>query len=551
MSCEPFPRDLSSAVEAKNPAIQLFGNRFFNDQSLTELLVEFLLVTTSDKRLVADSYQPGVSNFRTALPRMEVLNNWPEATTLQYAPKARLNLKLFSFMSASRLDSRHETHREHYKELLDQLKSNIRVTDSDGANDVVRTIENLFLGFQGAGSGRTWCAQSFLPVCEGFLAGETIWNEAEARRHPPSSWEVLLDDFQTYLTMNKHRFLARGGEVLYLQLCNALRQPEEKIKSWVLETSVAIEPQEQNPEWLHGELQRELGALMEHCPRTVTDIANFIDRGVETDTANATDTKDGAPRFVDAGWCPADSWQEGYLFAIDLLRLCKADLDVIERLKLLETACAMQTLRSIAMQSARSYQPERVASWPGYRLGVSAPDEKRTAVKRISQHTVKTIEKLIYRAIRSDVVEVRADEEKWGKLLKEADTRYGSKLFISTAKRIGLLVPRRGPGARFTLNEHLLRFLVVTIVPIGGRLTLDRFKELAESRHGLVFDAMGFTRASQWADGVSDIHLGSDCDIWLQDMLEAAGLLQHLSDSCALVANPAGAAAGLIGRANS
>jgi len=346
-------------------------------------------------------------------------------------------------------------------------------------------------------------------------------------------------------------FFARGGEVLYLQVCNALRQPAEKIKSWALETNVQIEPQEQNPEWLHGELQRELGALMEHCPRTVTEIANFIDRGVETDTANATDTKNGEPRFVDAGWCPADSWQEGYLFAIDLLRLCKADLDVIERLRLLETACAMQMLRSIAMQSARSYQPERVTSWPGYRLGVSAPDEKRTAVKRISQHTVKTIEKLIYRAIRSDVVEVRADEEKWAKLLKEADTRYGGKLFISAAKRIGLLVPRRGPGARFTLNEHLLRFLVVTVVPIGGRLTLDRFKELAESRHGLVFDAMGLTRANQWADGVSDIHLGSDCDIWLQDMLEAAGLLQHLSDSCALVANPAGVAAGWIGRSNS
>jgi hypothetical protein len=279
---------------------------------------------------------------------------------------------------------------------------------------------------------------------------------------------------------------------------------------------------------------------MTQCPQTVTDIANFIDTGVEAHTGEATDRRDGQPRFVDAGWCPADSWQEGYLFAVELLRLCKADLDVIERLRLLETACAMQELRSLAAKSARACPPDRPVSWPGYRLAISAPDERRLAVKRISQHTVRAAEKLVYHAIRCNEVELPSDDADRARALKEADTRYGGKLFISTAKRIGLLVPRRGAGARFTLNGQLLRFLVVTIVPVGGRLTYDRFKELAEARYGLVFDADGFARASGWADGVANVHLGTHCDAWLQDMLEAAGLLIHLSDSCALVENPAG-----------
>jgi hypothetical protein len=149
------------------------------------------------------------------------------------------------------------------------------------------------------------------------------------------------------------------------------------------------------------------------------------------------------------------------------------------------------------------------------------------------------MEKLVYRAIRSDAVMLPDSEDERSRILKEADTRYGGKLFISTAKRIGLLVPRRGAGARFTLNEQLLRFLVVATVPVGGRLTYDRFKELVEARHGLVFDASGFARASAWADGVENVHLGNRCDTWLQQMLEAAGLLVHLSDSCALVVNPA------------
>ena len=533
MSCEPFP---SGIVRTKNPAIQMFGNRLVNDQSTTELLVEFLLVIASTKRIT----NSGVP-FSTPLPDMEILTGWPDMGTLQYAPKARLNLKLFAFMGASRLDSRHETHRQHYKELLELMQVNIRVMESGTENDVLRTIENLFLGFQGAGSGRTWCAQSFFPVCPGILAGETIWNETAARRNPPADWEDAIGNPNNrYFSFDKHDFLARGGEVWYLQLCNALRQDHRSIQGWVRESKVQIEPEEQDPAWLHAALQRELGRLLTHCPQTVTNIAEFIDSGVERNTSKATDMRDHTPRFVDAGWCPADSWQEGYLFAVDLLRLCMADLDIIERLELLETACAMQVLRSLSVQSVRHCPPERTVSWPGYRLAVSAPDEKRLPVKRISQHTVKTTEKLVYRAIRCDKVELPSNVDDRIRILKDADTSYGGKLLVSTAKRIGFLVPRRGPGARFTLNEKLLRLLVVTTVPVGGRLTYDSFKELVEARHGLVFDADGFARASTWADGVGEVHLGSHCDAWLQEMLEAAGLLIELSDSCALIKNPAG-----------
>ena len=534
MFSESFPAGLVQEDSPDNPAIQLFGNRLINEQSPTELLTELLLVTTSAKQVAGTG-----DTFTTPLPGMEGLVGWPGGGELRYAPKARLNLKLFAFMGASRLDSRHETHRQHYKELLHGLQAHTQVVERGTEDDVLRTLENLFLGFQGAGSGRTWCAQSLLPVCPGFLAGETIWSETAARRSSPDSWPHVMDKLHTYFTMNRHRFLARGGEVLYLQVCNALRQTPEAIQRWAEETRIGIELQEQNPAWLHSELQRELARLMEHCPQTVTDIVEFIDSGVESDTARATDRPDGGTRFVDAGWCPADSWQEGYLFAVDLLRLCQADLDVIERLRLLETACAMQVLRSLGVQSARCCPPERTTSWPGYRLAVSAPDEEWSAVKRISQHTVRVMEKLVYRAIRSDAVTLPDSEDERSRILKEADTRYGGKLFISTAKRIGLLVPRRGAGARFTLNERLLRFLVVTTVPVGGRLTYDRFKELVEARHGLVFDASGFARASAWADGVENVRLGNRCDAWLQQMLEAAGLLVHLSDSCALVVNPA------------
>ena len=535
MFSDSFPRGVIGSKPPKNPAIQLFGQRLFGDQAPTELLVEFLLVVNSSKKI-----GKVCGDFATPLPKLESLTAWPPGENLHYSPKARLNLKLFAFMGASRLDSRHAAHREHYKELLRLLQANIRVTESGSEHDVLRTLENLLVGFQGAGGGRTWCAQSFLPVCPGFLAGESIWNEKAARDGDPKTWEDVVDGLKLYFSLDKHLFLARGGEVLYLQICNALRQMPDTVQEWAKESGVCLEPDELEPLRLHAALQEELCRFMAHCPQTVTDIANFIDTAVEPHTAEATDRPVGSQRFVEAGWCPADSWQEGYLFAVDVLRLCRANLDVLERLRLFETACAMQVLRSLASKSAQACPPERTTSWPGYRLAVSAPDEKRIAVKRISQHTVRIMEKLVYRAVRCDDVSLPSNDTDKKSILKEADTRYGSKLLISTAKRIGLLVPRRGAGARFTLNEQLLRFLVVTTVPVGGRMTFDSFKKLVTARHGMVFDSDGLAEASAWADGVSSVHLGGHCDAWLQDMLEAAGMLIHLSDSCALVENPAG-----------
>jgi len=530
MPIETFPYNACDEKPFKsNPAIQFFGNRLFNDQTPIEFLLEFLLIVAS-RKIIDDKEE-----FSTSLPSYEMLISWHNSV-LKYSPKARINLKLFSFLGSSRLDSRHATHRQHHQELLNMLASKIDISGPGSKSDVIRTLENLFLGFQGAGGGRTWCAQSFLPVTPGLLSGETIWKESKAKKDNVHNWEQSFSCFD----MKQHVFLARGGEVLYLQICNALRQPSSTIQSWVKESGVALDVNEQNPEWLHAELDRELKRLMTRCPATVTQIAEFIDSGLECETSYKTDyEKDDLPRYVKAGWCPAESWQEGYLFAVDVLRLCKANLDVIDRIYLLESACSMQVLRSLAMQSTRYSSSEHQVSWPGYRLAVSAPDEKNTAIKRISHQTAKMLEKQIFQAIRGHGVDLPKGEKEPETSLKGADRRYAGKLFVGLAKRIGFIVPRRGGGARFVLNEQLLRLMVVTTVPGGGRVTFDTFKKRLESRHGLVFDSDGFSRANEWVEGCG-VYLPSDTDAWLQGMLEAAGLLIHLSDSCALVENPTG-----------
>lgn len=533
MSCETFPFNMKPQ---KNPAIQLFGNRMVNDQLPIEFLIELLLVLSSPKQIGDEG-----SIFLDPLPKMNDLYNWPEKTELRYAPKAHLNLKLFALMGTSRLDSRHKTHRDHFKEILEKLQEKINTSETGNEQDILRTLENLFRGFQGTGIGRTWCAQSFIPICRGLLSRETIWNETAARHDSPIDWETVIEDkgSSKFFHSDKHIFLARGGEVLYMQLCNALRQNQQEIKQWIRDSEVELEPDEQNPSWLYEELQKEFRNLMNLSPKTLSAIAEFIDSGVESETANATDYVNGNPRFVNAGYCPEDSWREGYLFAVDLLRLCQASMDLVERLQMMEKACGLQVLRNLASQSSRHYSNEFRILWPGYRLAISAPDERNSARKRLSRNTAKMTEKLIYRAIRGSDIVLPTEETEREKILKEADKRYGSKLFVGMAKRIGLLVPRRGAGARFTLNEQLLRLLVMTTVPVGGHLSYDFFKKLLEARHGIVFDAEGFSRANEWIEGIGQMIIGNNADAWLIEMLDSAGLLVQLSDSHALVKNPA------------
>ena len=81
---DSFPRGLAYEDQPKNPAIQLFGNRLFSDQTPTEFLVEFFLVAFAPKRIGADSE----TLFDEPLPSFESLLVWPEGAHLQYAPKA-------------------------------------------------------------------------------------------------------------------------------------------------------------------------------------------------------------------------------------------------------------------------------------------------------------------------------------------------------------------------------------------------------------------------------------------------------------------------------
>lgn len=530
-----FPRiKLKYEGPDANPAIQLFGRRFFSDQSPLEYLTELLLVMHSTKRIGSEGKE-----FNTILPDWETLHEWSDGYLLNYRAPIRLNLKLFSFLGASKLDTRHDSHKKQYDLILRKLRDIMRTDGSIDKREIVEALGNLFLGFQGAGFNRTWCAQTFLPISSNFLIQETLWNETIARREGQMTWLDSLSQFKKFYSVAKHRFMARGGELLYLQLCNAFRTDENEFHKFV--STLDFTEEEQDLKTLHSALEKNLSQITNQSPAMLNHIATLID-AIDEKTTQQLEAKN---EFSECAWCPEESWQEGYLFAVELNRLCQAAIDPIERIELLIVGCALHVLRCLSAQSIRfSKTDEHIKSYGGslkFAWIVTSPRERARGAKILSQRNLQINQRVIQQALRHEEIYKNANchaKNKRDTLYNEADNRYGHKLFLSLAKKIGLVIPQRGPGARFVLNDKILRYLVLTLVRPGERRTLEDFKESLYTHYGIAIEGDQLLHAMKWSEFPIIESTKLESTHWLETILQASGFLIHLSDAFSLVQNP-------------
>ena len=524
---EPFPQ---IKIKHYNPAIRLFGNRFFKDQTVLEYLAEFLAVVFSEKRIGDDG-----EAFLSPLPSIKELNEWPTSKPLCYRPPVKLNLKLFAFLSCSRADSRDESHTEHYKQLVKKLEASIR-TSNRSVQDVRDWLEEFLRCFQGVGLNRTWCAQTFFPVSSNLVTQETIWNESQAKRNNITSWEEAIKDFNSYYG-SKRIFFARGGELLYLQLCNLFTIEKSKISEFAKEMQIE-DGNEIDMDKLHRSLQDGLrklrGQNMQHFNKLV-DYIEFLDKNTHSLTNNET-------KYVASEWCPRDSWQEAYLFAIEINRLLAASLEPIERLELLMTGCSLQVLRSLCAQSVRYAKGFNTAgtggklgyAWIFSSLGLSSRQQRLTA-----QRNLNYIQGIIQKALRNDELHKNAERhprKTAEQLYREADDRYGHKLLISLGKRLGIIIPKTGAQARFVMTDRLLRYFVLVLLKPGEKCTDDEFRQRLYRHYGIAVEGKELEDAVLWTGLPANSSIQPQ-ESWLTEMLRAGGFLTELSDACSIVKN--------------
>lgn len=525
---QPFP-DIDTS-EDFNPAIRLFGNRLISEQTVLEYTAEFLAVAFSEKEIVTEKTEE-------PLPSLPTLISWSSRQKLKYKPPIKLNLKLFSFLGVSRVNGKHDVHEKHYRHLINKIEN--AITLNHGSNDrVLAYLDDFLRGFQGAGFNRAWCAQTFYPISPSLLTQETIWNETIAFKDDPETWENMLDSFKKYYSVSKHRFMARGGEVLYLQLCNIFRLDKALQQEWA--DRFELKGSERDLEELHRQLNRGFLSLKGDYVSSLDNLVDFL----EVLDRNTHEKTNNERSWLEAGWCPEESWPEGYLFAIELKRLFTATLDPIERLDLLMTGCAMQVLRTTCAQSIRHGGCEQISETPlGYEWILSAAGSSLQQ-RQTSQRSLQFIQGVIQKALREDELQTNAAASPRATpqaLYKEADTKYGFKLLLSLGKKLGIIVPYTGPGAHFIMTDNLMRYLVIALLQPGERVTYQDFLHRMYLHYGLAVEGVELVNAMRWSELPANNAMQESRGSWLAGMLRAGGFLTELSDAWSVVRNPFGA----------
>lgn len=524
---EPFPDVKFDVINDTNPGIQLFGRRFFSDQSVMEYLTEFLILIHATKRINDNS-------FSTPLPEWEIIQNWPSGCTLGYFSEMRLSLKLFSLLGSSRLDTRHSTHIAQYKKILRLLSDKIQTDGSVSKHHILENLENLFLGFQGVGLDRTWCAQAFFPVSKSMLACESNWQQKKANEKDSLQWINAIAFFSA-----QRMFMARGGELLYLQLCNSFVERKEEFSDFI--SSFSLNKTEVNPIELHSELMINLNLITNQTPGLLDEIAEWIDK-IDGETIEKTNKKRD---LIWCAWCPKDTWPESYLFAVELNRICKCAIDPVEKIELLMIGCVLQVLRTLSAQSNRyqntNTRGNSIKSPLGISWIISPQNSDDQTIKKLSQRNLQACLKHIQQALRDERIAEYAEENpnrSSETLYKEADNKYGHKLFLALGKKLGLIIPQKGPGARFVLTDRIIRYLVLCLIPSGERRTYEQFRADLYRHFGMAIEGPELNHAVLSGSKMKFGSMAGNQRSWLMEMLEASGFLIHLSDACSLVQNP-------------
>jgi hypothetical protein len=528
-----FPESMSGGRSSanENPAIYLYGKRFYKDQTPVEYLAEFLLVFASPKK----RYLLGENEvaYRGAF-EFDIEENEP-----CYYPKDKVALKLFSFFSSSKLETRHSAHHKAYMDSLDKLAEKI---DGNDKKEATQLLQSLFNGFVGVSSNRTWVTHCFLPASASLLSREIDWLHSgkSGAKDQDLTWvydeKIICNsplepksencDIIKYFVHDRHNFMARGGESLFLQLVNLFENiNHDDIND--LQESIYYGHLKSFLINIRKDVEADLSALLSSGTGSLNYAVDFV-----SDTLRGYDIN---PNPATLGWIPSSSKVEALLFAVEIRNICSSGLGNLEKLDLLQILCCMQVLRTHCFQANRLDTAELMTDgFVGNYVWVAANENApaNDSLRKIAQESFKKMDNVLYRVLRNEVLPKpnKYDEA----------TKHGYDIFKKLAKDLGLVIPRQGQGTRFVLHQGLLRFLVAALIRPGERIRLNQFYQRIFAHYGIAIGGDQLKVALQWIgkESDSDTYAVASSSTWVEEALKQGGFLVELSDAVSMVTNP-------------
>lgn len=493
-----------SSVDSYKPLQSVvFGHRFKANQSFYEYILEFLIVVFSEKSIDG-------KKLDGLFPLVDDINSG-----IEYRVKNKAGLKRFIFFEKSKLDGRFNLDKKAYELHLDLLKDYIEIEDDLAylnKDIAIELIQNLLYGFSAVLENRSWFAQSMLPICKHTLMPEIMGTKGKRN----VDYDVMSDDFKekvdSVFQTNRYNFMARGGEVYYLHVLSALNNyPQYK-----------------------QEIENGFNLLINQFDELEKLCENIQNTWINT--AEVKEEKTVVTKTL--GYIPNGFKNREEKTLIELINILYSEMHPFEKIETLANGIIFQIM-IMCYEQARNV----VGKEKGYLIfDVNCYKGKSNEeVKKIATMNYQEYEQDLLNALYANVSNNK-NRDKSGNEKSEQDTIKEAiddsiKVYKKLGKRIGIIRPINEKSIRFTLNEGILKYLVVSLIKPNTKMTFDRFLDKLWLNYGIIIGNEQLTK-------IDKKYLNIDLSFLeinkkdLQVMLKDSGFLRELSDSTSIVENP-------------
>lgn len=503
-----YPKNGRTTSGRNNIAIQVYGDRIHIDQTLYEYLIEFLLVFSS------------IKNIEDKTGSMEFHKQ--SDSIMNYYVYPRIGLKRFIFFDRAKKNLKIDVDEKAYHLICEMLKKSVNCNDQEQAKEVVEAIQDLLHGYAAVLKNRSWCAQALLPICPELIFCEEMPLDQE---RAGLQWDTTINDsgfsdemlkIETCFDGTRHNFLARGGEVYYLHILQGLEACEDTTRI---------------------KLEKGLRNLLTAQNKNFSSIANWIqgtwEREMHLDTEKLVEEK--RLEFI-----PATGYINCAQKTIDeLITFLSNEMHPIMRIEILAKGVVFQIMRMMCERTS-DYLGKGSMPW----IVDMRSKKSGNTVMHLSAESFKNIEEAFVCAINKRIVEFR--EENNGDL-KDTPYKYLTEarkktldVFRKLGKEMQCIIPSNGGMERFSLSEDIVKFLVLSIIKPGDKMTIDIFLKELFKHYSLVIGPEQY-KAACACEAKMDIEL-TNCFMnnmkAFQDFLKNTGFLRDLSDATSIVVNP-------------
>ncbi len=482
----------------------LFGHRIQGTQTKYEYLIEFLQVAVSPKE-VGYSGKP--------LEGMFPVDDEHCDYSIKYYPDSRIGLKRFIFFSKSKLDGKAKVDQIAYEQCLKEIEAKMKGGNPNQRKNTLIILQTLLNGFSAVNQNRSWFDQNMLPICREVILPEGMG--IKKWRHG-MDFEVGNVEIDWSFDFKKYTYMCRGGEIYYLHLLNAINTyPEFK-----------------------PIIEKQLWKMINSFPQ-FSCLCNFVQDTWEEYISIPEDEvkeKKQARLTKDLGAIPTAFSIRNYNTLTELDNFLSSKCHPFEKMEIFSNGILLQILRMMYMTAAND---NCSGCWL---IDVNCKGYENNEAKKAAISAFKRNEEMISSYLYSGLSELKdelPDSNDEGKIIKDAaDDSY--RLFRKIGKSLGIIIPQKGAGMRFTLSEDIIEFLVLSIIPPKHMITLDEFTEDLYQHFGMVIGSNQYKKEMEkdCLPRMSDLSFMEENKEAFAQKLKECGFLRNLSDATSIVENP-------------